>query len=131
MPIVSVDAVIISDGALLLLRRNNEPAKGEWWLPGGRVMFCESLEGALRREVKEETGLEIETCRFINVYSRVFPQRHDITIAYLCQCKEGRIKLNYEHSEYGLFEELPNNIHPFLAQTLADSNWEEKVANAR
>ncbi|MCJ7762548.1 hypothetical protein MUP38_03720 [Candidatus Bathyarchaeota archaeon] len=37
MPIVSVEAVIVLDDSLLFLRRNNQPAKGEWWFPGGRI----------------------------------------------------------------------------------------------
>jgi len=54
MPIVSVEALIVMDETLLFLRRNNQPAKGEWWFPGGRIRKGESLEEALRREVKEE-----------------------------------------------------------------------------
>ena len=59
MPIVSVEALVVMDEALLFLKRNNQPAKGEWWFPGGRIRKGESLEEALRREVKEETGLEV------------------------------------------------------------------------
>ena len=70
LPIVSVDAIIVVDGALLLMKRNNSPAKGEWWLPGGRIHKDESPEEALRREVKEETGLEVISQRLVNVYSR-------------------------------------------------------------
>jgi colanic acid biosynthesis protein WcaH len=70
LPIASVDAVVVVDGALLLLKRSNSPAKGEWWLPGGRIHKGESLEETLRREVKEETGLEVSSQRLIGVYSR-------------------------------------------------------------
>jgi ADP-ribose pyrophosphatase YjhB (NUDIX family) len=127
LPIVSVDAVIVLDGSLLLMKRSNKPAKGEWWLPGGRIMIGESPEEALVREVKEETGLDVISSRFINVYSRVFPERHDITIAYLCRCKEGKVKLNGEHSEYGLFKKTPAGLHPFLVQTLRDSKWNDEA----
>jgi colanic acid biosynthesis protein WcaH len=125
LPIVSVEAVIISDKRLLLLKRNNEPVKGEWWFPGGRIQKGESLEDTLRREVKEETGLEISSYKLINVYSRVFPERHDITIAYLCKCKKGIVKLNSEHSEYIFFREMPNNLHPCIQKTIQESVWEK------
>ena len=126
LPIVSVDALIVVDGALLLVRRNNEPVKGEWWVPGGRIHKGESLEEALRREILEETGLELKDCRLINVYSRVFPERHDITIAYLCHCKRGQVKLNSEHSEYALFKSMPRGLHPYLVETVGDSKWKKR-----
>ena len=124
MPIVSVEAVIQIEGALLFLRRKNEPAKGEWWFAGGRIKKGESLEETLRREIKEETELEIKDYRLVNVYSRVFPERHDITIVYLCKCKKGEIVLNDEHSEYGLFSGIPVGLHPYLCEVIKDCKLE-------
>jgi colanic acid biosynthesis protein WcaH len=126
MPIVSVEALIVMDDSLLFLRRKNQPAKGEWWFPGGRIHIGESLEQALCREVKEETGLEIKSYKFINVYSRVFSERHDIAIAYLCKCK-GRVILNEEHSELELFINIPKELHPYLIETIRDSQWKKWV----
>ena len=94
LPIASVEAVMVMDNALLFLRMKNNPAKGQWWFPGGRIHKGESLKEFLYREVKEETSLEISSYRLINVYSRVFPERHDITIAYLCECKKGKVVVN-------------------------------------
>ncbi len=125
MPIVSVEALIVIDDCLLFLKRNNTPAKGQWWFPGGRIHWGESLEDALRREVKEETGLELNAHKLINVYSRVFPERHDITIAYLCTCKKGKINLNDEHSEHELFKDIPADLHPYLLETIRDSKWKK------
>ena len=123
IPIVSVEALIVIDDALLFMRRNNEPARGEWWFPGGRIRKGESPKETLHRKIKEEIGLEISSHKFINVYSRVFHERLDLTIAYLCRCKKGRIKLNTEHSEYRLFSKNPNSLHPYLIETIQDSKW--------
>jgi ADP-ribose pyrophosphatase YjhB (NUDIX family) len=127
MPIPSVEAVIVIDGSLLFLRRKNDPAMGQWWFPGGRIHREESFEETLHREVKEETGLEIESYRFIKAYSRVFPERHDITIVYLCKCKESKIEIDSEHSEYKLFKKVPEGLHPYLLETIRDSQWKRQL----
>jgi len=127
MPIPSVEALIVMNGALLFLRRKNDPAAGQWWFAGGRIRKGESLEETLQREVKEETGLKIESYRFIKAYSRFFPERHDITIAYLCMCRDGKIELNGEHSEYRLFKKLPRDLHPYLIETITDSHWKKHL----
>ncbi len=127
MPIASVEAVIVMNGSLLFLRRKNNPAVGQWWFPGGRIHKGESFEDTLHREVKEETGLEIESYRFIKAYSRVFPERHDITIVYLCKCKESKIEVDNEHSEYKLFKEVPEGLHPYLLETIRDSQWKKQI----
>jgi 8-oxo-dGTP diphosphatase len=59
-PQLAVSAAIFRDNRVLLVRRARSPAKGFYSLPGGRVEFGESLHGALRREVAEETALTIE-----------------------------------------------------------------------
>ena len=59
-PQVAVGAIIQRDGALLMIKRAQEPASGLWSIPGGRVEAGELIADALRREVKEETNLDIE-----------------------------------------------------------------------
>jgi 8-oxo-dGTP diphosphatase len=59
-PQLAVSAAIFRDDRVLLARRARSPAKGFYSLPGGRVEFGESLHQALKREVDEETGLEID-----------------------------------------------------------------------
>ncbi|MEA2487757.1 MAG: 8-oxo-dGTP diphosphatase [Actinomycetota bacterium] len=60
LPQVAVGAIVIDDDKLLMIRRGVEPGRGLWTIPGGRVEHGELLAQALRREVLEETGLEVE-----------------------------------------------------------------------
>lgn len=126
MPIPSVEAMIMKDLSLLFLRRKNSPAKGEWWFPGGMIVRGETFKEALLRKVKEETGLDVNIIRFVGVYNRIFPERQDVTVAFLCRCFDDRVILNEEHSEYKFFDEVPSNIHPYLLKTIQDSNWREE-----
>ena len=104
------------------MRRSKESNffAGQWEPPGGKIDQGESFDFALRREVKEETGLEVIKSKLVNVYSRIFDGRHDISIAYHCNCKGDKIILNNEHSEYKYFKSLPKHIHPYLIQVIQD-----------
>lgn len=57
---IAVGAVVVKDGSLLMVRRKNDPGKGLWSVPGGRLEPGEYIVDAVAREVKEETGLEVE-----------------------------------------------------------------------
>ena len=58
-PVPAVGAVVLHDGAVLLVRRGKAPARGVWAVPGGRVELGETLAQAAEREVREETGVSV------------------------------------------------------------------------
>ena len=58
-PVPAVGAVVVHDGAVLLVRRGRAPARGVWAVPGGRVELGETLAEATEREVREETGVSV------------------------------------------------------------------------
>jgi ADP-ribose pyrophosphatase YjhB (NUDIX family) len=73
-PAAAVAAFIVrDDGQVLFLRRAREPAKGLLGMPGGFVDYDESAEDALRREVREEVGVEFEELRFLASYPNRYP----------------------------------------------------------
>lgn len=90
-------ALIIDNGCILLVERGREPLKDWWSLPGGVVETGERLEIALRREVREETGLEVEILCLLEVFERIMPDEngrpeyHYVLMDYLCRPAGGEL----------------------------------------
>jgi 8-oxo-dGTP diphosphatase len=70
-PVLGAAAVVLQEGRVLLIRRGQPPDAGEWSIPGGAVELGESVDEALRRELREETGLEIAVGAFLEAYERI------------------------------------------------------------
>ncbi|MGD0694810.1 MAG: NUDIX hydrolase [Terriglobia bacterium] len=98
-PLVGVAGVVIHRGRVLLIRRKRPPLKGEWSIPGGLVELGEELDRALRRELKEETGLEVEPLELLTVIDRIMPggrggtrvRYHFVIVDYICRLLSGRL----------------------------------------
>ena len=97
-PVVGVGAVILEGDKILLEKRKNMPSKGKWSVPGGLVELGESVENAVIREVKEETGLDVYEPRLVDVVTYVsMGERgavmyHYVIIDYLVSVKAGKAK---------------------------------------
>ena len=84
LKVVSVGIAIRgADGSFLLGRRAEAPALGQWSLPGGYVEGDELLHEAVRREAREETGVDVEVGPVIAVRSMVRPDHHDTYLVFL------------------------------------------------
>lgn len=70
-PMVGVGAVVLREGAILLEQRGKPPAEGTWSIPGGLVELGETAEGAVVREVREETGLEVVVGPLLGLFQPV------------------------------------------------------------
>ncbi len=109
---VSVMAWIENDqGSFLLVRQ----AVGQklWTFPGGKVRRNESLERALKREVREETGLSIRASEYLQMYDR--PERGAITILFRVLMQRQAARMHFpadEIADLGFFERLPTNATP-------------------
>lgn len=117
------DMVLIEDGKILLIRRAMEPFKGEWAVPGGRIEDNETAEQCAKREMKEETGLDVEPVRLTGIYSD--PSRDPrgiIAAAWLVRRVGGKVKAGDDAGEAGWF---PLNKLPKLcadhAKIVADA----------
>lgn len=65
-PIAGVGAVIVKDDQIVLIKRGKAPRRGDWSLPGGGVELGETTRQAISREIREETGLEVELAGIID-----------------------------------------------------------------
>jgi len=104
-PIIGVGAVIIQADRVLLVRRDTEPLRGEWSVPGGMLELGEKLRDGVRREVEEETGLSIETGEVLDVFDSIFTdtlgrtQYHYVLIDYLCRPVSGEARAGSDVSD--------------------------------
>ena len=69
-PQVAVGAIVIRDNKVLLVKRKQPPSEGLWAIPGGRVELGETLQKAAEREVREETGVTVQTGNPVYTFDR-------------------------------------------------------------
>lgn len=93
-PWVTVDGLVAQDGKLVAVIRRHPPFQGMPALPGGFVELGETLETAVVREVREETGLETRIVRLVGVYSDPSrdPRGHTVTAAYALERTGGELR---------------------------------------
>lgn len=93
-PALAVDAVWIRYGKVLLVRRGQPPFRGMWALPGGFVELRETVEAAVVRELREETGLMARPDRLVGVYSgpNRDPRKPTTSVAFLMAGRGGAPK---------------------------------------
>jgi 8-oxo-dGTP diphosphatase len=89
-PKVGVGVMVLKDGKVLLGKRKGSHGAGEYAWPGGHLEHMESFEQCARREVKEETGMEIENVRFVRLLNmKVYAPKHYIDIGLAADWKSG------------------------------------------
>ncbi len=130
MPIPCVDLLVSNaEGRVLLLKRKNAPAQGEWWFPGGRVHFGETRAVAAVRKLKEECGLEPASIHELGTFDVIlemgpgYPPRHGITTLFHVRVdRAGSIKLDTQSTGAawrGPDEWRTESLHPFVARGLS------------
>lgn len=120
-PFITVDAIIEMGGGIVLIERKNPPFG--WALPGGFVDYGETLETAVCREMKEETGLDIDIIRQFHTYSdpKRDPRHHTVTVMFIATAS-GILKAGDDAGKAEIFtrETLPEEITFDHRQILED-----------
>ena len=127
---VGCGAFILNDkGELLLQKRNKAPEKGYWCIPGGRVEMFETFAQAVKREVKEETDLDVEIVRLNGLCDHIVDiegedKVHWVTPSYVCEVVSGvpKIMEPTKHLDMKWFslEDLPEHITITTKKALSD-----------
>ena len=119
-PVVGVGGVVIHEGCALLIRRGSEPLKGQWSIPGGTLELGETLEEGVRRELREETALDVRVLDLIEIFERIVPepvadpaaratpaapQYHFVIVDYLCEIAAGTPRAGSDVTDVALVRE--------------------------
>lgn len=118
-PLVGVGAVIVNAGRVLLVRRGTEPLRGHWTLPGGMLELGEALAEGVVREIREETGLEVEPVELVELLDRIHREggrvRYHYVIAdYLCRVTGGALEAASDADAVRWVERAEWNSHSAL-----------------
>lgn len=106
MPIICTDLLIFYKDNYLLIRRKDEPARGQLWFPGSRIRKGELGEQAAIRIAKEEVGLNCTVRKSLGFYETIFdtgPNNipvHSVNLCYLLHASDNKVRLDSTSSEY-------------------------------
>jgi ADP-ribose pyrophosphatase YjhB (NUDIX family) len=123
-PAVTVMAFVQEGEDYLILQRAIEPLRRAWDLPGGFLEGAEHPTEAIRREVYEETGLDVMPRRLIGVYNGVYGDTGRVTLdfAYLCRIRGGHFKIGPESMDARWYplDRFPDPAFPSERAALED-----------
>jgi colanic acid biosynthesis protein WcaH len=133
MPIACVDLVVKSGSKFLFLKRKDDPAKGMWWFPGGRIFFNEKLENTVSRKLKEEINVAKPLrIKFLGVGETMFKKgkfgkpMHTINSVFLAEISPKQaqsIKLDQTSSGYKWLGSIGKSFHPYLKDFLKKAGF--------
>jgi len=131
VPIACVDIAIVAGGSILLVRRQDAPAAGQWWVPGGRVLKGEKMKETARRKAREEVGLDCHVGPIIHTAETIFEDGpHGIAVHSINSCfllypvlpaAETRVCLDGHHGGFRWVGTVPRGLHPYVEQCLLAS----------
>jgi colanic acid biosynthesis protein WcaH len=133
LPEVCVELVLEHDGGVLLARRTNEPARGEWFWPGSRLYKGEVLEAAAHRVAETELGLRVELTGRLGVYGHFWDtaaldgveSRHTVNVVFRARPVDDafEISLDDQHDAFRFVSTPETDLHPYVHRYLADAGY--------
>lgn len=103
-PKVAVAALVVHEDQVLLVRRINEPFRGQWSLPAGFLDAGEDPSQAVQRECQEETGLELQNVTLIDIITgREHPRGADLLLVYRAEIHGGEVRPGDDADQASLF----------------------------
>jgi len=126
VPLVSVDLIIKHNGGVLMGLRENEPAKGEWFVPGGTVLKNESLTKAVQRIARAEIGCEVQILEGLGSFEHFYETseiedvetKHYVANAFVVEPMGSVEASDNQHSELRVCERPFTGLHPYVEQYL-------------
>jgi mutator protein MutT len=109
-PMVGVGALIEKNGSVLLVKREHEPGKGRWSLPGGLVNLGEKIDDAIKREVEEEVGLKVDVIKIADVFDSIeYDDKgrvrfHYVIVGFMVKVIKGKVRGSEEASQVKWFK---------------------------
>ena len=129
MPVVCIDCLVVNDRQeYLLVKRTNEPLKGQYWVPGGRVLKNERLSEAVHRKMRQELGVDVDIIKNVGFFEEFFPTSregadggvHMISLIYKVKPRSDDIRLDDQSAEWGWFKELPAKFGGYAEARVTD-----------
>jgi len=128
VPVPSVDLLVHHDGGLVLGRRQNEPAAGEWFVPGGSVFKRETLIEATRRVAREEIGTDVVVDDRLGTYEHFYDAaatpgvetKHYLATAYVVTPRGAALSSDDQHSALRVFDAPFPPVHDYVERYVRD-----------
>jgi colanic acid biosynthesis protein WcaH len=128
VPIVSVDLLVHHDGGLVLGKRQNEPAKDEWFVPGGTVLKGETLIDAVHRVAQEELGSDVVVDGRLGTYEHFYDaaategveSKQYLATAFILTPRKATLEPDEQHDSLQVFDAPFPELHNYVERYIHD-----------
>lgn len=119
IPILCIDLIVVHNDKYLLIKRNENPLKDEWWVPGGRVLLGENIEDTAKRKLEEEIGTKVDSEMILyGIYEDFFNKSslgehlyHTLSLVFKIKLESiNNIKLDSTSNSWALKNTLPSRF---------------------